>query len=128
MQNKVAHVLTILSIILFVLGIFGFLAGLIVELGVNKEVATYIYIAATLCELSGFGLMFFRFAKYGMPKVSENYDTYEYTKRESVKTVDVKPIKETPEERLYKQYEDLYNHKLITKQDLDKKRKELLGK
>lgn len=45
-----------------------------------------------------------------------------------VKTVDVKPIKKTKEEELYDQYVDLYNKKLITKEELDAKRIELLGK
>lgn len=45
-----------------------------------------------------------------------------------VKTVDVKDIPKTREEELYEQYEGLYKQKLITKEELDAKRKELLGK
>lgn len=44
------------------------------------------------------------------------------------KTVNVKPVKETQEEKLYKQYVDLCAEGLISKEDLEKKRKELLGK
>ena len=45
-----------------------------------------------------------------------------------VKVVDVKDIPKTREEQLYEQYEDLYKKNLISKEDLDLKRKELLGK
>lgn len=45
-----------------------------------------------------------------------------------VKIVDVKDIPKTKEQKLYEQYEDLYKQNLITKEDLDKKKEELLGK
>ena len=45
-----------------------------------------------------------------------------------VKVVDVKEVPKTQEEKLYDQYEDLYKRNLITKEELDLKRKELLGK
>ena len=45
-----------------------------------------------------------------------------------VKVVDVKDIPKTKEEKLFEQYEDLYKRNLISKEDLDLKRKELLGK
>ena len=45
-----------------------------------------------------------------------------------VKVVDVKDIPKTKEEKLYEQYEDLFKRNLISKEDLDLKRKELLGK
>ena len=47
-----------------------------------------------------------------------------------VQTVDVKPVPEekplSKEEELYKQYEELYKAGHITKEDLDKKKEELL--
>ena len=45
-----------------------------------------------------------------------------------VKVVDVKDIPKSHEEKLYEQYEDLYKKGFITKEDLDAKREELLGK
>lgn len=42
--------------------------------------------------------------------------------------VDVKDIPKSKEEKLYEQYENLYKQNLITKEDLDKKRKELIEK
>jgi len=45
-----------------------------------------------------------------------------------VKIVDVKDLPKTKEQELYDQYEDLYKRNLITKEELDQKRKDLLGK
>ena len=45
-----------------------------------------------------------------------------------VKVVDVKDIPKSKEQKLYEQYEELYKKNLISKEDLDKKRQELLGK
>lgn len=44
-----------------------------------------------------------------------------------VKVVDVKDLPKTKEQQLYEQYENLYKQKLITKKDLENKKKELLG-
>lgn len=48
-------------------------------------------------------------------------------KKKVIKVVNVKPIVKTKEEKLFEQYQDLYKKKLITKEDLENKRKELLG-
>ena len=45
-----------------------------------------------------------------------------------VKIVDVKDLPKSKEEQLYEQYENLYKQNLITKEDLEKKKEELLGK
>jgi hypothetical protein len=45
-----------------------------------------------------------------------------------VKIVDVKDVPKSKEEKLFEQYENLYKQGLITKEDLDKKRAELLKK
>lgn len=58
-----------------------------------------------------------------LPKESEQQH-----KEKKIVVVDVKDIPKTKEEKLYEQYEDLYKKNLITKEDLDAKRKELLGK
>ena len=52
----------------------------------------------------------------------------EQQKQKKIIVVDVKDIPKTKEEKLYEQYEDLYKKNLITKEDLDAKRKELLDK
>ena len=45
-----------------------------------------------------------------------------------IKVVDVKDLPKSKEQKLYEQYEDLYKQGLITKEDLELKRKELLEK
>lgn len=44
-----------------------------------------------------------------------------------VKVVDVKDLPKSREQQLYEQYENLYKQNLITKEDLENKKKELLG-
>lgn len=48
--------------------------------------------------------------------------------KKEVKIVDVKPIEKTKEEKLYDQYVELCKQKLITEEELEQKRIELLGK
>lgn len=126
-MSKTSRILTLISIVLFSLGIAGYMVGLVFDAKGFAEVATYIYLAATLCETVGFILLIIRFAKYGMPKVEERY-VYQQPKVQKVKTVDVKPVEETQEQKLFKQYEGLYKEGLITKEELEAKRKELLNK
>ena len=57
------------------------------------------------------------------PKVK----TYQYNKKD-IPIVDVKEFKKSQDEIMYEKYVDLYNRKIITKEDLEKKRIELLGK
>ena len=45
-----------------------------------------------------------------------------------MKVVDVKDLPKSKEEKLFEQYEDLYKKGLISKEDLELKREELLKK
>ena len=60
------------------------------------------------------------------PKTPE-VKTYKYNEKD-IPIVDVKEFKKSQDELMYEKYVDLYNKKIITKEDLEKKRKELLGK
>ena len=57
------------------------------------------------------------------PRIRPNFN-----QNVKVKVVDVKDIPKSNEEKLYEQYEDLYKRNLISKEELDQKRSELLGK
>lgn len=129
MENKVAKLLTTIAVILFLISIFGFIIGLILEATVGEDVAAIIYLGSgTLC-VAAIAITIIRFVKYGIPSASDVIVYMdEAPKHKEPKTVDVKEIKETPEQKLYKQYEGLYKEKLITKEELEAKRKELLGK
>ena len=128
MENKKAKILTTIGVILFSLGILGFIIGLIMEAVAPNEATGIIYLASAGLDVAGVLVTIIRFVKYGMPAAPEVIVYMnEAPKAKEPKTVDVKEIKETPEQKLYKQYEDLYKEKLITKEELEAKRKELLG-
>ena len=60
-------------------------------------------------------------------KKTPTVKTYKYNEK-SIPIVDVKEFKKSQDEIMYEKYVDLYNKKIISKEDLDKKREELLGK
>lgn len=130
MENKTAKVLTTIGVILFSISVLGFIVGIILETAVNPDVATILYFVAGGCAVAGIVITIIRFTKYGIPQANDQVIYYNVApQRKEPKTVDVKPVKElTPEEKLFKQYKDLYKQKLISKEDLEAKRKELLGK
>lgn len=129
MENRKVKVLTTIGVILFSLGILGFIVGLIMEAVAPSEATRIIYLASAGLDVAGVLVTIIRFVKYGMPAAPEVIVYMnEAPKAKEPKTVDVKEIKETPEQKLYKQYESLYKEKLITKEELEAKRKELLGK
>lgn len=129
MENKVAKLLTTIAVILFSISIFGFIIGLILEATVGEDVAAIIYLGSGALCIVAIAITIIRFVKYGIPSASDVIVYMdEAPKHKEPKTVDVKEIKETPEQKLYKQYEGLYKEKLITKEELEAKRKELLGK
>lgn len=129
MENKVAKLLTTIAVILFSISIFGFIIGLILEATVGEDVAAIIYLGSAALCIVAIAITIIRFVKYGIPSASDVIVYMdEAPKYKEPKTVDVKEIKETPEQKLYKQYEGLYKEKLITKEELEAKRKELLGK
>lgn len=129
MENKVAKLLTTIAFILFSISIFGFIIGLILEATVGEDVAAIIYLGSGALCIVAIAITIIRFVKYGIPSASDVIVYMdEAPKHKEPKTVDVKEIKETPEQKLYKQYEGLYKEKLITKEELEAKRKELLGK
>ena len=129
MENKTAKVLTTVGVILFSLGILGFIVGLIMEAIVPSEAVGIIYFISAGLDVAGVLITIIRFVKYGLPSTPEVVVYMDdRPKASEPRTVDVKEIKETPEQKLYKQYEGLYKEKLITKEELEAKRKELLGK
>lgn len=121
-MNKKSRVLYILSVIFISIGITGFLVGFLVQRLIDVRIGGIISGIASLFETAALILIIVRAIRFGFFPVEEP----EVIIKE-VKTVDVKPIKETQEQKLFKQYEELYKEGLITKEDLENKRKELLG-
>lgn len=122
-MNKKSRILFIITSICIAIGITCYLVFFIMKLAnVNGNIASSVLGFGSLFETIAFILIIIRAIVFGFPSVELEDEPYE----EEIKIVDVKPVKETQEEKLYKEYEALYKEGLITKEDLDIKKKELL--
>ncbi|MBR4378510.1 MAG: hypothetical protein IKP50_06510 [Bacilli bacterium] len=117
----------ILGIVSVSIGGAMFIAGAILTLMGNAKLGDLIM---GLSSLFGAAALVFMILRLSM--MAKNPEAYpEYKPQEPkviVKVVDVKEVQKSKEQELYEQYEDLYNRNLITKEELDAKRKDLLGK
>ena len=121
---KLNKILFIISIVLVSLGSGLIIAAAILTLTGRTKLGDIFLTVSSIIGIAAMALLIYRLVV--MSKTPELYNT-EKTKV-VVKIVDVKDIPKTKEEKLYEQYEDLYKKNLISKEDLDKKRLELLGK
>ena len=121
---KAYRILLIISIVIVSLGGLFIIVGSILTLTGNSSLGDLFMGLSSLLGLAALVLMVIRL--FIMAKTPHEFR--EENPRVVVKVVDVKEIPKTKEEQLYEQYEDLYKKNLITKEDLDLKRKELLGK
>ena len=125
---KLSKLLLILGIVLVSVGGVLFIAGALLTL-LNKSTLGDIFMGvSSLLGIGAIVVLVIRLAI--MAKNPSDYPEYQPKPqpRVIVKVVDVKEVPKSKEEQLYEQYEDLYKKNLITKEDLDLKRKELLGK
>ena len=121
---KLNKILLILSIILVSLGSVLIITGAILTLMGKTKAGDIVLGTSSILGVLAIGLLIYRLVN--MAKTPELYN--EPKTKIVVKIVDVKDLPKSNEEKLYEQYEDLYKKNLITKEDLDKKRLELLGK
>lgn len=121
---KLNKILLILSIILVSLGSVLIITGAILTLVGKTKAGDIVLGTSSILGVLAIGLLIYRLVN--MAKTPELYN--EPKTKMVVKIVDVKDLPKSNEEKLYEQYEDLYKNNLITKEDLDKKRLELLGK
>ena len=129
MKNKQGLWLFILALIVAIIGAIGLILTIVFELIGNKDLFEIFGLMVIICGpiailLFALKLSFFGGAPSPKPKTMEPKAV-----EKPVVTVDVKeaPVK-TQDEIMYDKYVELYNQKLISKEDLEKKRKELLGK
>ena len=123
---KLDKLFLILSIVLVSIGGVMFTAGVVFTLLGKSLLGDILMGASSLFGAGALVLLIFR-----LSIMAKNPDLYYQEKPKPkvvVKIVDVKEIKKTRDEELYEQYESLYKRNLITKEELDTKRKELLGK
>lgn len=118
-------VLLIISIVLIAVGGSLLIAGTALSLLHYNTLADIFMGVASFLGVAALGLLVYR-----LTLVAKNIEPTPQPGKPKVvvKVVDVKDVPKTKEEKLFEQYEDLYNKGLISKADLDQKRKELLGK
>ena len=122
---KLKKFLLIISIVIMALGVGFFLAAAILAI-IGKSLLSDIFFGvSSILGIAALALLVYNLAvssKYAAP--------VEQAPRPKVvvKVVDVKEVPKSKEQKLYEQYEDLFKQGLITQEDLDNKRKELLGK
>lgn len=119
--------------------LFGLAIGLIITsiiIGSKSSDAWFVYgYGAGICMSLGFTFLILR-SVFFMSKIKFILFTQEQEKAikeaQTSKVVDAKPVDSFKEEasrenKLYQQYKNLYNQGYITKEELEQKRKELLG-
>ena len=122
---KMKKWLLILSIVVMAVGIGLFIAASILSISGKTLLSDIFFGVSSLLGIAALGLMVYNLAVSS--KFAARMDEQPRTKV-VVKVVDVKDVPKSKEQKLYEQYEGLYKQGLITKEDLDKKRQELLGK
>ena len=123
---KLSKLFLILGIILVSIGGSMFLAGAVLAMLNYGLIGDLLMGLSSLFGAGALVLLIFRLSI--MAKHPEDYPEYQPQPKVVVKVVDVKEVPKSKEEKLYEQYEDLYKRNLITKEELDQKRLELLGK
>ena len=121
---KTYRILLILSVILITLGLACIVVGSVLTLSGNQTTGDLFLGVSSILGVAALVVLILRLLI--MAKTPQLYS--DQNTKVVVKVVDVKEVPRTKEEKLYEQYEDLYKQNLITKEDLDKKRVELLGK
>ena len=117
----------ILGIISVSLGGAMFIAGAVLTLLGNASLGDLLMGLSSIFGAGALVLLIFRLSF--MAKNPDDYPQYKPQQpKVVVKVVDVKDVPKSKEQELYEQYEDLYKRNLITKEELDKKRIDLLGK
>lgn len=121
---KKTRLFFVLTLVFISLGAICIVSSLFISKFINERAGNIVLGIGLLCDVAALIFIIIRAIKFGYPKekVARN-------NKQDLGTVNVKPVKDTSqEENLYKQYEGLYKEGLISKEDLDKKRVELLGK
>lgn len=131
MKNKKGFWLLILGFSILGLGVAALIAAIVFELLGNEVWYETMGIVVVVTGPVAILLLIFKLIFYGgapspQPKIPE-VKTYQYNKK-SIPIVDVKEFKKSQDEIMYEKYVDLYNKKIISKEDLEKKRIELFGK
>lgn len=131
MKNKKGFWLFVLGLVILGLGVAALIAAIVFEIIGNKSLYQIMGLIVIIAGPVSILLLILKLVLFGgaaspEPKIPE-VKTYQYNKK-SIPIVDVKEFKKSQDEIMYEKYVDLYNKKIISKEDLEKKRIELLGK
>lgn len=107
------------------LGIASLVVSTVLDLAGNSELSDTFLLISSISGTAALVVLIVRLVigVNNQPVVTPNKQV-----KKEVKIVDVKPIEKTKEEKLYDQYVELCKQKLITEEELEQKRIELLGK
>ena len=114
----------ILSIVCIALGAGCLITGAVLSFYNYKKLVDLFFGVGSFLGVGALALLIIRLVT--SPEV--NRPRRENEPRVVVTVVDVKDLPKTKEEQLFEQYEDLYKKGLISKEDLELKREELLKK
>ena len=121
---KLNKLLLVFAIVIMAVGVGFFIVAVVLSTLGNNLLSDIFLGVAALSGIASLGLLI-----YNLAISSKNIVPMDEPKpKVVVKIVDVKDVPKSKEEKLYEQYEDLYKQGLISKEDLDKKREELLKK
>ena len=123
---KLGKLYLILGIVFVSLGVTAFIAGSVLTVLGNTFVGDILMAASALIGCVALAMLILRLVY--MSKNPDEFPQYKPQPKIVVKVVEVNEQPKSHEEKLYEQYEDLYNRNLITKEELEQKRIELLGK
>lgn len=128
MRNKKGLWLFILALVVLIIGVAGLVTAIVFELLGNKDLFEIFGLLVIVCGPISILLFTLKLSLYGGAPSPKKNIVINKAPEKPVVTVDVKEPEKTQEEIMYDKYVDLYNKKLITKEDLEKKRIELLGR
>lgn len=127
MKNQKGLWLFFLGLIFLLIGLGALIATFVFQSNGNNDMFRIMGIIVAVSGPLSILMLILKLIFYG-GAASPTSRSHSVTANKTVKTVDVKPVEKSQEEIMYEKYVDLYNRKIITKEDLDKKRVELLGK
>lgn len=131
MKNNKGRWLFFLGLGVLLLGVAAVICAIVFELIGRSDLFKISGIIIAVAGPLSIILLIFKLIFYGgapspEPKTPE-IKTFQYNKKD-IPIVDVKEFKKSQDEIMFEKYVDLYNKKIISKEDLEKKRKELLDK
>ena len=127
-MKKTNKTLFYIGLAILIVGIACLITSIILDRVGQSDIGEIFGIISAIAGPVSLLILIFYLMFFGLKEPQRGHNTVRHSQQKVIKEVDVKPIKKTRQEELYEQYEDLYKKNLISKEDLDKKRVELLGK